>query len=72
MKKRPPLSDSEYTLSEVKQKVTSNIEQRYLLSLLEKYKGNVTKVSEEAGMTRRNIHRLLKIHGLDPEQFRHE
>jgi two-component system, NtrC family, response regulator AtoC len=65
-------SDSEYTLAEVKQKITSNIERRYLLTLLEKYKGNVTKVSEEAGMTRRNIHRLLKNHGLDPEKFRHE
>ncbi len=64
--------NKEYTLAEVKQKITSNIERRYLLSLLEKYKGNVTKVSEEAGMTRRNIHRLLKIHGLDPEKFRHE
>jgi DNA-binding NtrC family response regulator len=70
-KEKPVPSESEYTLAEVKQRITSNIEQRYLLTLLEKYKGNVTKISEEAGMTRRNIHRLLKNHGLDPEKFRH-
>ncbi|RPI73501.1 MAG: sigma-54-dependent Fis family transcriptional regulator [Ignavibacteriales bacterium] len=71
-KEKTPTANSEHTLAEVKQKITSNIERRYLLSLLEKYKGNVTKVSEEAGMTRRNIHRLLKNHGLDPEKYRHE
>ncbi|MGE5796754.1 MAG: sigma-54-dependent transcriptional regulator [Ignavibacteria bacterium] len=71
-KEKPVPSESEYTLAEVKQRITSNIEQRYLLTLLEKYKGNVTKISEEAGMTRRNIHRLLKNHGLDPEKFRHD
>lgn len=64
--------ESEVTLAELKQKVTSNIERRYLMLLLEKYRGNVTKVSEEAGMTRRNIHRLLKTHGLDPVKYRRD
>ena len=68
----PAAVDSEDTLAEVKHKIISNIERRYLLTLLEKYKGNVTKVSEEAGMTRRNIHRLLKNYELDPEKYRHE
>ncbi len=71
-KEKPIAPDSENTLAEVKHKIITNIERRYLLSLLEKYKGNVTKVSEEAGMTRRNIHRLLKNYELDPEKFRHE
>ncbi len=65
-------TSTENTLAEVKHKIISNIEKRYLLSLLEKYKGNVTKVSEEAGMTRRNVHRLLNIYKLDPDKFRHE
>jgi two-component system, NtrC family, response regulator HydG len=72
IKEKPFAPDSENTLAEMKHKIITNIERRYLLSLLEKYKGNVTKVSEEAGMTRRNIHRLLKNYELDPEKFRHE
>jgi len=68
-------SDFEYnrdlTLAELKLQITANIEKRYLISLLEKHKGNVTKIAEEAGMTRRNIHRLLKIYEIDAEKFRH-
>ncbi len=56
--------------SDAKQKVIDDLEKKYLLHLLEKYKGNVTKMSVEAGMTRRNIHRLLKQHMLDANDWR--
>lgn len=59
-----------HTLPEAKQKFMQEIEARYLTSLLEKHHGNVTKVAEEAGMTRRNIHRLLKIHHIDADIWR--
>ncbi len=58
------------TLPEVKQKFMSEIELKYLVSLLEKHHGNVTKVAEEAGMTRRNIHRLLKNHHIEADNWR--
>ena len=57
-------------LSEAKQKAIDEVERKYLLSLLKKYRGNVTKIAEESGMTRRNIHRILNRHSLDPNSWR--
>jgi len=58
------------SLAEAKQKVIDETEKKYLLFLLKKYNGNVTKISEEAGMTRRNIHRMLNRHSLNPKSWR--
>ena len=56
--------------SDAKQKVINDLEKEYLLYLLKKYNGNVTKMAVEAGMTRRNIHRLLNSHEIDPANWR--
>ncbi|MFC2102863.1 sigma-54-dependent transcriptional regulator [Bacteroidota bacterium] len=58
------------SLTEAKQKSIDDTEKKYLLFLLKKHNGNVTKISEEAGMTRRNIHRMLNRHSLDPNVWR--
>ena len=58
------------SLAKAKQKAIDDIEKKYLVSLLLKYKGHVTKIAEDAGMTRRNIHRLLKRHNVDPNAWR--
>lgn len=58
------------SISAAKNKVKDEIEKKYLMSLLKKYKGNISKMSSEAGMTRRNIHRLLNIHNIDPDEWR--
>jgi transcriptional regulator with PAS, ATPase and Fis domain len=63
-------SFSGLSLAEAKQKVIDETEKKYLLFLLKKYNGNVTKISEEAGMTRRNIHRMLNRHSLNPNSWR--
>jgi DNA-binding NtrC family response regulator len=63
-------SFSDLSLTEAKQKAIDQTEKKYLLYLLKKYKGNVTKIAEEANMTRRNIHRMLKRHSLDPNSWR--
>jgi len=57
-------------LSDAKQKMIYELEKKYLAYLLEKHNGHVTKMASEAGMTRRNIHRLLNLHGFDPEKWR--
>ncbi|MBI2418691.1 MAG: sigma-54-dependent Fis family transcriptional regulator [Ignavibacteriales bacterium] len=59
------------SLQQVKQQVTSDIEKKTLLRLLEKYHGNITRVAEDAGMTRRNVHRLINLHNIDPDTWRH-
>jgi DNA-binding NtrC family response regulator len=58
------------TLVDMKQQAINNIEKDFLQALLKKHHGNVTRVSEEAGMTRRNVHRLIKLHNIDPDQWR--
>lgn len=60
----------EITFSDAKQKVVEDVEKKYLLHLLKKHKGQINKMSEDAGMTRRNIHRLLKYHGFNPNAWR--
>ncbi|MGB5893784.1 MAG: hypothetical protein WBG58_06365, partial [Ignavibacteriaceae bacterium] len=58
------------SLAEAKQNAIDQTEKKYLLYLLKKYKGNVTKIAEEANMTRRNIHIMLNRHSLDPNSWR--
>ena len=69
-RKPSKITYSNITLVEAKQQAIDSVELTYLLNLLEKYHGNVTKIAEEAGMTRRNLHRLLSRHGLDASSWR--
>jgi DNA-binding NtrC family response regulator len=46
------------------------LERKYLLDLLQKHNGSVTKIAVDAGMTRRNLHRLLNRYGLKAEAWR--
>lgn len=57
-------------LPEAKQKAIDEVEKKYLAFLLKKHNGNVTHMALEAGMTRRNIHRLLNLYGFDPDKWR--
>ncbi|MBU0558850.1 MAG: sigma-54 dependent transcriptional regulator [Bacteroidetes bacterium] len=58
------------SLQEAKKKTISELERKYLINLLKKHKGIVTKIADEAGMTRRNIHRILNNHKIDPNSWR--
>jgi len=60
----------ELSISAATQKSKEEIEKKILISLLEKYKGNISQMSAEAGMTRRNIHRLLNLYNIDPDKWR--
>jgi DNA-binding NtrC family response regulator len=42
----------------------------YLIALLRQFGGNVTRASEHAGMTRENLHRLLKKYGVRSDTFK--
>jgi len=59
-----------YSLTEAKQIAVEKVERDYLLHLLKKHAGNITKVAEESGMTRRNIHRIINKHNLNPNDWR--
>ncbi len=60
------------SLIELKNRTYDEVERAYLLKHLKKNNGNVTKISEKAQMTRRNLHRLLNKHGLDPSSWRNK
>lgn len=66
----PAVSFEESKFGDVKREMIDDLEKKYLSFLLKKHKGNVTKMAVEAGMTRRNIHRLLKQHGFDTSSWR--
>ncbi len=70
-KNKSGFSFKDLSHAEAKQKAIDNIEKKYLLYLLDKHSGNVTKIAEEAGMTRRNIHRMLNRHSIDPGSWRY-
>ena len=42
----------------------------YLLALMRKFQGNVTQASEQAGIERESLHRLLRKHGIRSHEFR--
>jgi DNA-binding NtrC family response regulator len=42
----------------------------YLAKLLRQFRGNVTHAAEHAGMTRENLHRLLRKYGVRSEAFK--
>lgn len=59
-----------YSLADAKLIAVEKVEHNYLLYLLKKHSGNITKVAEESGMTRRNIHRIINKHSLNPDDWR--
>jgi two-component system response regulator AtoC len=45
-------------------------ERDYLVSLLKKNAGNVSQSAQQAGMSRQGLHKLLKKHGVDANDYR--
>ncbi len=68
----PEKSITELTFTEAKQRMIDDLEKKYLLEMLQKQNGNVTRIASESGMTRRNLHRLLSKHGLDASAWRNK
>lgn len=61
---------SSKSLKQVRKEAISDVEKQFLIHLLTKHNGNITKIAEEAEMTRRNAYRLLEEHNLDIDQWR--
>lgn len=55
---------------EVKREVVEAFERAYLGELLERHLGNVTAASQQSGMLRSALQRLLRKHGLKSAEFR--
>ncbi|MDP2303989.1 MAG: sigma-54 dependent transcriptional regulator [Ignavibacteria bacterium] len=63
-------SHQQSTLSQQKQMASEEVEKKFLQNSLQKNNGNITKVAEEAFLSRRQIHRLIHVYNLDPNKFR--
>ncbi len=64
------IEPSPLTYTEVKSRAVEEATRRYLVGLLRRYRGNVSRVAEHAGLNRRHVHRLLHSLGLDLSDYR--
>lgn len=62
--------DSHATLSQVRADGVEEIERRYLKDLLLRHKGRINASAEEAGITTRQLHKLMKKYGYRKESFK--
>ncbi|GBC62439.1 sigma-54-dependent Fis family transcriptional re gulator [Desulfonema ishimotonii] len=57
-------------LAEARQQVVASFERQYLKELLSQYQGRVNRTAEAAGITTRQLHKLMRKYGLRKEDFK--
>jgi DNA-binding NtrC family response regulator len=62
--------DAQLTLTEVRHKGIEDIERRYLKEVLAKNQGKIKESASVAGVTTRQLHKLMKRYGIRKEEFR--
>jgi DNA-binding NtrC family response regulator len=62
--------DTSQSLARVRAEGVEEIERRYLKDLLAHHQGRINKSAEEAGITTRQMHKLMKKYGLRKEDFK--
>jgi len=62
--------DSSLTLAEVRRKGIEDIEMSYLKELLARNRGKVKESAEAAGITTRQLHKLMAKYGIHKEEYR--
>ncbi|MGD9031800.1 MAG: sigma-54 dependent transcriptional regulator [Desulfobacteraceae bacterium] len=62
--------DSSSTLAEVRRRGIENIERNYLKDLLTQKKGKIKESAEAAGITTRQLHKLMAKHEIRKEEFK--
>jgi len=58
------------TLAETRNRGVENIERRYLKQLLSRNKGKIKESAHEAGITTRQLHKLMRRYNLRKEEFK--
>jgi DNA-binding NtrC family response regulator len=64
-----PTLDTTRPFAALKGEVIEHFERRYLESLLQRTKGNLSKAAREAHHERKSLWRLLNKYGIDPKRF---
>lgn len=66
-----PAPDTGQTLAQARQYAVNACEVSYLTRLLAQTNGRIRETAQQAGITTRQLNRLLTRHGLDKKQFKH-
>jgi DNA-binding NtrC family response regulator len=62
--------DSGASLAEARQKAIEEFERQYLKELISRNEGKINKSSEEAGISTRQLHKLMSKYGIRKDQYR--
>ena len=62
--------DISLPLAEVRRKSLDQLEQQYLKEVMTKHKGRINRAAETAGITTRQLHKLLSKYGIRKEEFK--
>jgi DNA-binding NtrC family response regulator len=62
--------DAQLTLTEVRHKGIEDIERRYLKEVLVKNQGRIKESASVAGVTTRQLHKLMTRYGIRKEDFK--
>ncbi len=62
--------DVSTSLAEARKRGTEDIERQYLKELLSLHNGRIKTTAEAAGITPRQLHKLMKKHGIRKEEFK--
>ncbi len=62
--------DTSMTLAEARRRGTEDLEKRYLKELLASHKGRIKTAAESAGITPRQLHKLMTRYGIRKEAFK--
>jgi DNA-binding NtrC family response regulator len=62
--------DTSKSLARVRSEGVEEIERRYLKGLLARHQGRINQSADEAGITTRQLHKLMKKYGLRKEDFK--
>ena len=62
--------DTSQRLAAVRQRAADNIERLYLTELLTEHRGRIKTSAQAAGITTRQLHKLMTKHGLKKESFK--
>ncbi|MDF1594213.1 MAG: helix-turn-helix domain-containing protein [Desulfobacterales bacterium] len=63
-------SDRLPKLAAVRQKELANIEKRYINEVLERHKGRINEAAATAGISTRQLHKLMTKYGIHKEPFK--
>jgi len=64
------LTDSSFSLAEVRQKGIEEIERQYLKTLLANHKGRIKDSATSAGISTRQLHKLMRKYNIRKEEFK--